>query len=321
MNYFLTYVLGFQSPSGKRAQMGTVVHKVMECLAACKKELQDSDKKRLSVNDDAIGEIKFTPKNLYEDKIVSDLLKRSYDHYTSKCEHSYTKADFKFCDDLVKTCLTYNNGQFDPRNRNILCPEASFDLPIEEPWANFEYTDKEGQLIKGQLAIKGTIDLVTKIEDDMIEVIDWKSGQRKNWATGEVKTYDKLMDDAQLLLYNYAITKVFPDYKQSIMTIFFIRDGGPFSMCFDKADQEKFLKKLENRFYEIQNNENPKPLSPNRSDFRCTRLCYFHKNNWPGTNQTMCRYVENKIKTEGYDKTVEDCTKPGFDMNFYSAPG
>lgn len=321
MSYFLTYNLGYYQPSGKKAQLGTVVHKVMECLALCKKELQDNDKKRLSVEDDAIGEIKFTPKTLHTDKFVKDLLNRAYEHYTGKCIHSYTKADFKFCEELVSNGLTYNDGQFDPRNQNIIQPEASFDLPIEEDWAVFKYNDKDGNEQEGRLAIKGTIDLVTKIEDDIIEVIDYKTGQRKNWATGEVKTYDKLMDDAQLLLYNYAITKLFPDYKQSIMTIFFIRDGGPFSMCFDKSDQDKFLDKLKKRFYEIQNNENPKPLSPTRSDFRCTRLCHFYKTNWPGSTKSMCCYVEDKIKSEGYDKTVEECKKPNFDVNFYSAPG
>ena len=33
MQYFITYVLGHRSTSGKKAQLGTIVHKVMECLA------------------------------------------------------------------------------------------------------------------------------------------------------------------------------------------------------------------------------------------------------------------------------------------------
>ena len=57
MQYFITYVLGHQSISGKKAQLGTIVHKVMECLsAACKKEIQDSKGSSLSITDDAIGE-------------------------------------------------------------------------------------------------------------------------------------------------------------------------------------------------------------------------------------------------------------------------
>ena len=33
MQYFLTYVLGHRSDSNKKADMGTMVHKVMEILA------------------------------------------------------------------------------------------------------------------------------------------------------------------------------------------------------------------------------------------------------------------------------------------------
>ena len=41
MQYFMTYVLGYRSESGKKAQLGTTCHKVMECLASCQKELQE----------------------------------------------------------------------------------------------------------------------------------------------------------------------------------------------------------------------------------------------------------------------------------------
>ena len=49
MQYFMTYVLGHQTVSGKKAQLGTVVHKVMEILAGCKKLLQDGDELVLGI--------------------------------------------------------------------------------------------------------------------------------------------------------------------------------------------------------------------------------------------------------------------------------
>ena len=68
----MTYVLGYRSESGKKAQLGTACHKVMECLASCKKELQDNpDKKELSIMDDAIGEVSFTPRKLKTKKLNS----------------------------------------------------------------------------------------------------------------------------------------------------------------------------------------------------------------------------------------------------------
>ena len=248
MQYFITYVLGHRSISGKKAQLGTIVHKVMECLASCKKRLQDKEQKSMSITDDAIGKVNFTAKSLYTKAFVCRLLKRSYEYYSENCTHNYTNADFKFCQKSVEDALSYNDGQFDPRLRTIVAPEPQFDIPIEKDWAKFKYKMPNGEIIKGQLAIKGTIDLVTEVSDGVIEVIDWKTGRRLNWATGEEKTYEKLIEDPQLLLYNYAISKLFPEYEQAIMSIFYIRDGGPFSMCFDKSDQEKFLGMLEKRF-------------------------------------------------------------------------
>ena len=58
MQYFITYVLGHQSDSGKKADMGTMAHKVMEVLAGLKKFQQDNSRKRyLVVEDDAAGKI------------------------------------------------------------------------------------------------------------------------------------------------------------------------------------------------------------------------------------------------------------------------
>lgn len=322
MQFFITYVLGHQSISGKKAQLGTIVHKVMECLASCKKQIQDNPKKKsLNIVDDAIGKINFTVNSLFTKTFVDKLLKMSYDHYSSNCVHDYTAKDVTFCKDLVKAALEYNDGQFDPRNRKIVAAEPQFDIPIDGDWAKYEYTLHDGKKINGQLAIKGTIDLVTEVDDGVIEVIDWKTGRRLNWATGEEKTYEKLCVDPQLLLYNYAISKLFPEYDQAIMSIFFIKDGGPFSMCFDKNDQANFLSMLEKRFKQIKRNDFPQPISKDRSNFKCTKLCHFYKNNWPGTNTPMCNHVEDQLKAFGYDETVSNCTREGFNIGYYSPPG
>ena len=59
MQYFITYVLGHQTLSGKKAVQGTVVHKVLEVLAGLKKFEQDKPKvKFLKIDDDAIGKFK-----------------------------------------------------------------------------------------------------------------------------------------------------------------------------------------------------------------------------------------------------------------------
>lgn len=322
MQYFLTYVLGHRSDSGKKADLGTMVHKVMEVLAGLKKFQQDNPRKKyLIVDDDAVGKVRFDKNILLSEGIVEDLVDLSFNSYKKGSKHKWTPADRKEVSRLSWLALNWNEGQFDPRYRDIVDPEPHFDIPIEEDWAKYEYEMPNGEVIQGRLAIKGTIDLVTKVDDDTIEVIDWKTGRRLDWASGQEKDFKKLTSDAQLLLYNYAISKLYPDYKQAIMSIFFIKDGGPFSMCFDKSDQEKFLGMLKNRFEEIKANVSPKPLREDRSHWKCTKLCHFYKNNWEGTDTPMCIHIGDKLKKDGLDKTVKDCTNKGFSIGYYEAPG
>lgn len=323
MQYFLTYVLGHRSESGKKADLGTMTHKVMEVLAGLKKFQQDNPRKKyLLVDDDAVGKVRVHKDELLSDDFVESLVDLSYDSYKKGSpHHKWTPKDRQEVARLSWLALSFNDGQFDPRFRKVVDPEPHFDIPIEEDWAKYEYEMPNGEIIKGQLAIKGTIDLVTEIDDGIIEVVDWKTGRRLDWATGQEKDFKKLQNDAQLLLYNYAISKLYPDYKQAIMTIFFVKDGGPFSMCFDRSDQEKFLGMLKNRFEEIKKNVTPKPLREDRSHWKCTKLCHFYKNNWPGTDTPMCIHIGERLKSDGLEKTVKECTREGFSIGYYEAPG
>jgi ATP-dependent helicase/DNAse subunit B len=291
----------------------------MEILASCKKILQDGTE--LVLEDDGLGRIEFTKRKLNTKKFVNEILKRSYEYYTENCTHNYTNADYKFCDKMTWDAIEYDDGIFDPRKRNIVAAEPHFDITIDEDWAKYEYDMPDGSKIEGQLSIKGTIDLITELDDGTIEVIDWKTGRRLNWATGEEKTYEKLCEDPQLMLYYYAIASMFPKYKETIMSIFYIRDGGPFSICFEESHKEKFLDMLKNRFEEIKKTAKPKLLSSDQSHWKCTKLCDFCKKDWPGSNESMCRHVSNHLDQFGMLDTVQNCTKEGFDIGHYEAPG
>lgn len=628
MSYYITYNLGHQQPSQKKANLGTISHKVFEVLANCKKTLQDNPKKKKFVFDDEeLGKFEFTYSKLYSMDYVYELLNRSYVHYTTNTPHvTYDeKQDLAFCEKMVLAGIHHNNGQYDPRNRDIVQAEPGFDIVIDEPWA---------KLGNYNLRIKGTIDLVTKVDDETLEVIDWKglpvdtiiptpkgwttmgdiqigdslfdkdgipckvigkskksikpcykiyfddktsvvcdnehlwtlhdgrvipvtdlklkdkipvnkallsadielpidpyvlgvwlgdgrnkngeisgnddfiyeevarrgytlgddinqsrdcpsktiyglitelkklnlnnnkhipeiylrasykqrldlmrglmdtdgnvnsvrkqavftncnkqlsddfkklaitlgqrcnqsnitrdtnfkenvkvypvcfrpldinpfllprkaekilnwgygrsnvrsikkieiidaqetqcimvdsptntylctenmipthnSGQRKDWATGEVKDQEKLEKDFQLLLYHYAAGKLFPQYKYRIMSIFFLRDGGPFTLCFDEKAKDLVFEKMRKRLNEILSNRNPKPINPWRSDFRCQRLCHYYKTNWPGTETPMCNYVENHIKLYGIEKTSKELKNDSFTVGHYVSPG
>ena len=92
-------------------------------------------------------------------------------------------------------------------------------------------------------------------------------------------------------------------------------------MCFDKKDEDKFLEMLKLTFESIKANNSPRPLSQQRNHWKCTKLCHYFKNNWPGTDQNMCIYIEEHLKEHGMEQTVKECTKEGGSIGYYNAPG
>jgi hypothetical protein len=322
MQYFINYNLGIPGANWKASTRGTIIHKVMEVLAGFKKFEQDNPKKKyLLLDDDNLGPLKIHKDKFRTEEYIQTLIDDCYDYYTSKCENTYKDEDYKFCVKWSEKALSFNDGEFDPRNQNILCPEQHFDIEFEEDWAKYEYEMPDGRTLSGQLSIKGTIDLLTLEDEETIEVIDYKTGQRKNFATGKKKDREYFEKDPQLLLYFYAIKKLYPEYKNVIMTIYWVRDGGPFSISFDDVDEEYFLEKIKERFNEIVEDKHPTCIKYNPSKKSNCYMCRYYKDNWPNTNTKICNFVEKNLDYLGMDETIRVCGEEGYDINYYHAPG
>lgn len=317
--------MGWRGSSNKKADKGTICHKVLEALAILKKAEQD--KKRF-INDDVygrVGRLKFAARS------VDSLVEESYHYYTSRLtHHEWLPVDLKDCKLWVKKAISLNGGMFDPRNRTIVEPEPHFDFEIDEPWAEFEF-ELHGKPIIGKLALKGTIDLITEISPGFYEIIDWKTGRRLDWATGKEKDYEYLMNDPQLRIYHYAVTKLFPDVEHIMVTIYFINDGGPFSMSFSKKDLTRTKEMLKDKFERIKATQIPIL----NKGWKCQKLCHFGKNKFEnpmietrtgqftkrGEEMTMCQEVDYMIRAKGIDWVTENYTKPGHQVANYKAPG
>lgn len=324
--YFFEYVLGYRGPSNQKADKGTIVHKVLEILAFVKQTIQNKEK---SFEDDIVGKVSINNYDL--DEIVDQV----YNYYTSKFNHhKWSKKDLDDCRSWVYKAIEYNNGMFDPRNRTILCPEQHFDITIPHEWAKYKYNTSQG-IIEGNLAIKGTIDLITKVSDNTIEIVDWKTGRRLNWANGQEKTQEKLEDDPQLRIYHYAVQQLYPDIDHIMVTIFFINDGGAFSISFDKSDLPKTEYMLKEKFEIIKKTKKPRL---NKS-WMCSKLCHYGKSTFENTNvlpileyrdgqlcnvnnpMTKCEQVKHDIELKGIDAVVDEYTVPGYTVGKYKAPG
>jgi len=298
--FFLDYVLGFRSPANKKAEIGTIVHKALEMLAKVKFAKQNG---KDFIHDDEFG--------FFEHKeINADLfLQLAYNHYATKTQHMYDwkHIDFQTCKSYLNMALTYNKGMFNPMNQKIIEPEKYFDIVIDKPWAKYKFKTDDGRVIEGNLAIKGTLDLIIESGKNVYELIDYKTGQRKDINTGKEKTYESLHKDPQLLIYFYAMSTLFPDITQKIVTIFYIRDGGPFSMVFNKNHIKLAEKLLENRFNAIKNCKKPRTIHPS---WKCEKLCYFGKNTidkkkTSDYNESMCKTIHNDIVELGMDKVLK----------------
>jgi len=321
--YYLTYVLGHQSPSGVAAEKGTIVHKVMECLASAKLAHQEG---HVDFTDDALGYFEVGDHEyIYSDKFVDDLIESSYTYYTSKSPHKYTNRHLKECTKWSYEAITHCNAAFDPRNRNVVSPEGAFDFEIDEPWAKYDYNLPDGTNLSGNLSMKGTIDLITEVRPKVYEVIDWKTGRRLDWATGKEKNFKRLTTDPQLRIYHYALSKMYPDVDQFIMTIYFIKDGGPYTLAFTKDDLSDTMEMLKKRFEEIKASNRPRLIK----SWKCTKFCHFGKTTHEsgdidpatGSPYTICEYVANKIRKKGINASIIEDISENHTFDHYHAPG
>ena len=84
--------------------------------------------------------------------------------------------------------------------------------------------------IDGKLSIKGTMDLIVDIDSSTIEIVDYKTGRRLDWSSGQEKTFKKLNNDKQLIKFYFLeenipiliqvnFTPIIPFEKNQIMML------------------------------------------------------------------------------------------------------
>lgn len=280
--YFGEYVLGWRGPSNIKSDQGTIIHKVLEVLAAWKLCSQNNEQ---YFNDEILGqcfinnEFKYVEVN--NNKLtIQDILDNIFSYYTNKerTDHTWSKKEYNICNEWLFRAIEFNNGQFHPFNQNIVSPELRFDIEIRDDWAKYEY-ELNGEKYQGQLVIKGIIDSIIKIDDYTHEIIDFKTGRRLDWANGKEKTYEYLHNDFQLRLYHYAHMVLYPNIDNVLITIYFINDGGPFTLAFGRQDIPDTLDMIKKKFEHIRNTERPKP----NYTWKCKKFCHFGKQTFDGT--------------------------------------
>jgi hypothetical protein len=334
MRYFIEYGLGWTGRSGVAAVKGTVVHKIMELIAYAQ---QSKQKGEGDFFDKEIG-ITLDIDNLD----VEGLFEKVYQFYITAASHlKWTPKDRRESLKWTHMCLDFQDGYFDPRKTDIIEPEQFFNIEIKEDWAKYEYekerADGSVETIEGNLSIKGTIDLVTKVNENTYELVDYKTGARKDWnkTPPTVKEYEDLLVDPQLRMYHFACSCLYPQIENIYLTIYFVKDGGPFTLFFCKSQIPETLEIIRAKFEEIKKTTRP---ARNRS-FKCKTFCDCGKTTFEGTSikplvekrrgqiankgefMTKCDQVDYALNHRTMKSIMKYMSAPDFDIDYYQAPG
>lgn len=330
MQYYLEYNLGWRGPSGKKADKGTICHKVLEITALTKKASQEGKK---FIKDENLGKI---ATDNYDPEYLEEIIQKTYDMYTSHASHhKWTPRDLKDCSKWIWKALNENDGMFDPRNRNVVDAEPHFDFEIDREWSKYNYELEDGTKLTGTLALKGTMDLVADVGDGVYEIIDWKTGRRLDWATGQEKTQSKLFKDAQLRIYHYAAKQLYPHVDSFLVTVYFINDGGPFTVHFQDKDLIKTEEMIQKKFEFIKKTEKPRLVR----SWKCSKLCHQGKTTFEDTDivplvekragqvtpygqiMTKCEQTKCLIEKNGIEWVTNNLRCPGHVIGEYKPPG
>jgi len=335
MQYYIEYTLGIRGNGGKKADKGTITHKILEVCALAKKAIQEGKE---TYQDEEIGEV---ITNNYDPKYLKQISLKVYNYYTNKFDyHVWEKKDFKDCFNWAWKALHHKGGMFDPRNRDIVDAEPHFDFEIKEDWAKFDYPKHD---LKGYLSLKGTIDLISDMGDGVYEVLDWKTGMRKDWATDKEKTQENLFYDPQLRLYHYAVKRLYPHVHTFLITIYYINTGGPFTILLQDSDLEDTEKIIKTRFEAIRDTEMPtqvKTKYPHKK-WKCTKFCDAGMNSFEemgsnivsidefrfgkirsrGEKMSICDQVQHMIKEKGIDWVTDNYIHPDHSHGRYGSGG
>jgi hypothetical protein len=316
--WYITYGLGYKSPGGKAANLGTTVHKIMEILALAKLHNQNTKETKFSIKDET-GQYEFNTETWLEDskevkvgrstynvpgiKIIDELHSLVYIYYSNlHADQNWEEEDNKNTRRWVYSIINEKNGLYDVRKNNIVKPEQYLSYEIPEDWASYNYGDG----VIGKLKLTGIIDLIKCIDEEksIYEIVDYKTGKRQDWSTGKEKTAKNLPFDTQLMYYYYFISKMYPQFKHVLITIFYVKDGGPFTVPFEQDDLPRIEKHIKGTFERIKNMTFPLMRDETQRDFKCRAFCPYFKSQLDGTN--LCKAVGQRIKLQGIEKVTQE---------------
>lgn len=284
-SYYLHYILGMESKAGKAALQGSIVHKVLELMTKRQKRKKKNIDPMLLLNH---SWDKLTAK--YPDIEIRQVTTR----INKQTGNLMEAADFKKCRVALETVL--NDPFYNPCNLNIVDGERWFAL--EMPGEEWRCLDKDGKL--HQFAVRGFIDLIHELDEETIEIVDWKTGDRKNYYTQQPIDEELLMREVQPRLYHLAAYFLYPKYKNILITFYYTNNGGPITIALSQDDLAMTIATLYRFFTTIK-----RDTLVRRNRWWTCRMCSFNNNGmchriWSDLHTLGGEYVENRYAQLNY---------------------
>lgn len=220
-SYFMHYILGMESRAGKAALQGNIVHKTLEWMTKLRKRGK-TNVDPMWLLDRAWDEHTAASPEIAIRKVTTRIDKETGDFKEA--------ADFKKCRIAMETVL--NNPHYNPYEIDVVDAERWFAMEMPEKiWQCF---DKDDKLY--QFTVRGFIDLVHEIDEETIEIVDWKTGSRKSFYTQQPIDEETLAREIQPRLYHLAAYFLYPKYKNILITFYYTNDGGPITISLSQDD-------------------------------------------------------------------------------------
>lgn len=310
--YFLQYHLRISGDQTFAADYGSVIHEILERYAQAKKYGTDArwqEKNKTGKDGLNCEELEEIYVNLLlENGFRSESMKALWPNhrYIRECKKSCETCEFHqdgICG-IVQAPVEDISGYDpeDPKNKGKKAHEKierfDFGCPLDEfregvrqiedvifddkPYGPFAEgkeiiaTERYFRLkiIDGEeeFLATGVIDLVVKINRDTVEVMDYKTGRYK-------MSYPDAVQDIQLLMYYYAAKRLYPTFKNHLVTIYYLCGGKKqITPPFGTMDIHTCKRMLIDRWRTIRADKAPKrrcdpPQGTGEFDFKCENLC------------------------------------------------
>ena len=262
----LTYRMGFEDKAGPSAFLGSIAHKVLENLSNYYKD----------------GKIEYS-----EEFIVKEW-EKVFTEYCYDSPESAENIPMNKIKNVARGVVDIIHSDYTPFTDKTISLEDRFEIPLEED--RFKIDNR-------YLKITGLIDRVDQLDEESIEIVDYKTGSRKKFMGGsnEKQGATQLSQEIQPMMYYMAASHLYPKFKNILVTFYYLVDGGPVYIPFSFSDHKQIKDKIYQQFIDIRSNEDP-----NRNiGWHCKKVCHFGKTG-------ICDKVWNEKQNHGLDFTINN---------------